>query len=387
MSPEVRHIPVLLHEVITLLDPQPTGGSAKPRRERRAAHLIDATINGGGHARVLLEATSPGGKLLGIDADPGQIARAKVALAPYVREKRLTLVRGNFANIQEYAHRHRIKPIHGILFDLGVSSYHFEGSGRGFSFKRDEPLDMRFDPGGIHPSSLPPSRKASEGRGKLWSHADKVYGDGAWTSRRTKLDEMESTLFGGGFRRGSEEGGLHLGSPAFPDFVPARIYPTAEALVNSASVQELTRIFRLYGEERYAARIAEAISARRAHRPLRTTIDLVRVIESAMPAHARRGRIHPATRVFQAIRIAVNQELVLLAAALPSAFHLLARGGRLAVISFHSLEDRIVKHFFQYCIRQGMARSLTPKPVRPSRQERIRNPRSRSALLRVIEKI
>lgn len=297
------HIPVLYQEALAGLQLRPGG------------RYIDCTVGGGGHARGILELSSPNGELLGIDVDPLAIEIARERLRGH--SPRLTLVNGNYMDLREVAQRHNFHPVDGILFDLGVSSLQLERAERGFSFQKNGPLDMRFDP-----------------RGE-WMAAD---------------------------------------------------------LVNSLPERELAEILWRYGEERKGRRIARAIVA---NRPLKTTRELVEVIENVMP---RRGSIHPATRTFQALRIAVNDELENLAKALPQAVEILASGGRLVVISFHSLEDRVVKRFFRdeaqgpiYPLdvpvpvrdRQPTLKVLTQKPIRPSAEEVEANPRSRSARLRI----
>jgi 16S rRNA (cytosine1402-N4)-methyltransferase len=231
--------------------------------------------------------------------------------------KRVTLVQGNFAGLEEIASGHGFCPVDGILLDLGLSSLQLEAAGRGFSFQLDGPLDMRFDP-----------------------------------SQPT----------------------------------------TAADLVNTLSRQELADILSRYGEERQARRIARAIVA---ERPINTTGELAALVERTV---GRRGRIHPATQTFQALRIAVNEELECLAEALPQALGLLMPGGRLTIISFHSLEDRLVKEFFRReardclcppevpictCDHRATLGIVTKKPIRPSAEEVAANPRSRSAKLRI----
>ncbi len=272
-------------------------------------------MGGGGHARGILVASTPDGELLGIDADPLAVALAGERLAEF--GGRVTLVQGNFADLEEIALEHGFSPVDGILLDLGLSSLQLEAAGRGFSFQLDGPLDMRFDP-----------------------------------SRTT----------------------------------------TAADLVNDLSVEELASILSRYGEEPQARRIARAIVA---ERPINTTGELAALVKRTV---GRRRRIHPATRTFQALRIAVNEELECLAKALPQALGLLMPGGRLVVISFHSLEDRLVKKFFRResrdcicppeapvctCGHRATLGIVTRKPIRPSAEEVAANPRSRSAKLRI----
>jgi len=289
------HIPVLLKETIEALAVQPGG------------RYIDCTVGGGGHAAAILEKSSPGGQLLGIDADPEAIEAAKARLEVY--RDSVLLVNENFANLQAICIRYDFFPVHGILFDLGVSSFQLNGSGRGFSFRHDASLDMRFSP-----------------------------------SQQL----------------------------------------TAADIVNTYSEAELAHIIRTYGEERYSRKVARHIVQ---HRPIETTLQLARTVEQTIGR--ARGRIHPATKTFQALRIAVNNELEHLEAALQQAISLLGFEGRLVVISYHSLEDRIVKQFMQKESRgdEARLRLINKKVITPSEAEVRLNPRSRSAKLRVAERI
>jgi len=285
------HIPVLLEETIEALAVQPGG------------RYIDCTLGAGGHALAILERSSPGGQLLGIDADPEAIAVARARLEAH--KSSTLLVNDNFINLKTIATKYDFSPVHGILLDLGLSSPQLESSGRGFSFQGDEPLDMR----------LSPSQEI-----------------------------------------------------------------TAADILNTSSEAELARLIRTLGEEHKSRRIARWIVQ---ERPLKTTLELVRAIERAVGS--RRGRIHPATRTFQALRIAVNHELEHLSSALEQATSLLGAGGRLVVISYHSLEDRIVKRFMQEEARKACLRLVYKKVVTPSLAEVHFNPRSRSAKLRAAE--
>jgi 16S rRNA (cytosine1402-N4)-methyltransferase len=302
------HIPVLLNEVIDGLGVQPGG------------RYIDCTIGGSGHALAILKNSSPGGQLLGIDADPSVIAEAKVKLAAF--SDSVLLVNDNFANLESIVGEHHFQPVHGILFDLGLSSLQLSEADRGFSFQTEAPLDMRFD--------------NSRGR-------------------------------------------------------------TAGDLVNSLSENELAGIIWEYGEEKQSRSIARLIIK---NRPVRTTLQLAEIVEQAVGG--RHGKIHPATRTFQALRIAVNNELKNLKSALFQAVNLLGFEGRIAVITYHSLEDRIVKQFFAeesrdcicspetpicICRHKARLKLINKKVITPELSEMKHNPRSRSAKLRVAERV
>ena len=304
-----RHEPVMLHEVVDALAVRPGG------------RYVDATVGLGGHARAIIEAAQPGGRLLGIDRDPQALAIATERLAPY--GDTVVLARGEFADVARICAERGFTPVDGILIDAGVSSFQLDTPGRGFSFRRDEPLDMRMDPDG-----------------------------------------------------------------------PI----TAADIVNTSDEFDLAAIIFEYGEERRSRRIAREIVARR---PLRTTTDLARAVEAAV---GRRGqdRIHPATLTFQALRIAVNGELDQIEAALEAAHGLLAPGGRFAVISFHSLEDRMVKQFIREhtrdcicppkqpictCDHRATLRDVVRGGRTASDDEVARNPRARSARLRAAERL
>lgn len=292
----MRHISVLTNEVMESL------------QLKSNANVIDCTLGDGGHAEMMLEKISPEGKLLGIDADPESILRAKQNL--YKFGARAVFARDNFVNLLKIIEENKFGKADGILLDLGWSSPQFEERGRGFSFQRNEPLDMRYDP----------------------------------NANNTTAGEM----------------------------------------VNSLSAKELEKIFREYGEEKLSGKITRLIVERRKEKAIKTTQDLVEIIEEAYKH--RRGRIHPATKVFQALRIAVNNELQVLKRVLPEAVEVLNSGGRLSVIAFHSLEDRIIKHYFKS--QEGKTlKIIYKKPKVATREECEKNPRARSAKLRTIEKI
>jgi 16S rRNA (cytosine1402-N4)-methyltransferase len=304
----------MVNEVIESLAPAP------------GSFQIDATVGGGGHAQRILEANSPDGRLLGIDADQAAIARSGQRLAAF--GGRVVLRQANFEELADLAAAEGFRPADGVLFDLGLSSNQLAAGDRGFSFRAEGELDMRFD-----------------------------------TSRG----------------------------------VPAR------SLLAELDEAGLADIFRRYGEEPQARRIARAIVAQREQQPIDTASQLAALIEAVAPVPPRgRRRIHPATRVFQALRIAVNRELETLPTALAAAVELLRADGRLAVISYHSLEDRIVKRFIAaerkgcvcapelpvcVCGRSPRLAPVGPQPRRPEAAEVAANPRSRSALLRAARRL
>ena len=265
------------------------------------------------------------GRFVGIDQDQDAIENGRAKLEPYTQN--IQLVRDNFSNIKQIMKDLHIVAVDGILLDIGVSSYQLDTGERGFSYMQDAELDMRMD-------------------------------------QRNPM--------------------------------------TAKRLVAEASQSELTRILREYGEERWASRIAEFITLERQKAPIETTFQLVEVIKKAVPKGARKEGPHPAKRTFQALRIAVNNELGILEQAMRDMADLLSPGGRLCIITFHSLEDRIVKQTFHslahpctcppelpvcVCGKKPTVRVVTRKPIVPSREEQEDNPRSRSAKLRIIEKL
>jgi 16S rRNA (cytosine1402-N4)-methyltransferase len=288
---------------------------------------VDATVGGGGHTARILAATDPEGRLLGLDADGAAIARVRDRLAPRYGD-RLRLRQANFRDLGSVAPEEGFAPIDGCLFDLGLSSYQLADQARGFSFRTEGPLDMRFD-----------------------------------TSRGVPASELLETL----------------------------------------DVQELTALFRRYGEEPFAGRIARAIVEARRTAPIGTADELAAIVERVAPGRAPgRRRVHPATRIFQALRIAVNEEHTALEQGLAAALDLLRPGGRLVVLSYHSLEDRIVKRFLQaerrgctcppeapvcVCGRSPRLRLVVPKGIVPAAAEIAANPRARSARLRAAERI
>lgn len=292
---------------------------------RSGGVYLDGTLGGGGHARLILEASSPEGRLIGMDQDADALSAAGEQLAAF--GDRVVLRHGNFATLESCLDELGVARLDGILLDLGVSSYQLDSPARGFSFREDGPLDMRMN-------------------------------------RATGL--------------------------------------TAADVVAEADADQLRQIFRDYGEERWAGRIAREIVASRDRQPITTTLQLAELVSRVVPRSKGPQRIHPATRIFQALRIHVNGELDSLRVGLEAAHRRLKPGGRLVVISFHSLEDRIVKQMFRdlatgcicpprlavcVCGHQPLARVLTRKAARATAVEIDDNPRARSAVLRAMEKL
>lgn len=286
---------------------------------------VDCTVGGAGHSIEIVRRLSAEGHLVGIDQDDLALQAAGERLAPY--QDRVTLIRENFRNLKKALYYRGFEEIDGFLFDLGFSSPQVDDEERGFSYQADALLDMRMD-------------------------------------RREKL--------------------------------------TAQFIVNNWDEGEIARVIRDYGEEKWANRIAQFIVKERSRKPIETTGELVELIKAAIPASARRSGPHPAKRTFQALRIAVNDELNRLKEALHEAVELLRPGGRICVISFHSLEDRIVKHLFRElatecicppglpvctCGVKPILKVITRKAITPDTEELDRNPRARSAALRVAEKL
>ena len=308
MGLELHHTPVMIPEIIQALKAHPGG------------RYIDGTLGEGGHSKSILNAIEPGGQVLGLDADAEAITVATERLMEH--EDAFLAINANFRDIRATALRYEFVPVHGVLFDLGVSSLQLDRESRGFSFRRSDPLDMRFS--------------------------------------------FEQQL-------------------------------TAADIVNQYAESELADLIFHLGEDRAARRIAKAIVH---NRPVNTSLELAELIEKVSP---RRGkRMHPATRTFQAIRIAVNDELSALETALEQAVSLLGQGGRLAVISYHSLEDRIVKNFIRKqasdcicppgtpickCNHLATLKMVSRRPLTPTESEIETNRRARSAKLRVAERI
>ncbi|MCX6713434.1 MAG: 16S rRNA (cytosine(1402)-N(4))-methyltransferase RsmH [Candidatus Vogelbacteria bacterium] len=291
------HIPVLLPEAIDGLNPEP------------GETFIDGTLGNGGHAKALTEKLGKGGWLIGIDQDESSLAGARKNLAD--APCRVSFVLGNFRKIAEIAKAEGIDWADGILLDIGFSSNQLESSGKGFSFLRDEPLDMRMG---------------------------------------------EETKF------------------------------TAAEMVNDWDEANLADVIYGYGEETAARAIARGIVAARRQRPIKTTGELVEAIRQALPVPLTKKRLHFATKTFQALRIAVNDELGALKEGMAGAWSVLKSGGRLGIISFHSLEARQIKEFFKEKARRGEGELRPKKVLKASREEILANPRSRSAQLRIIVK-
>lgn len=274
-------------------------------------NFVDCTIGEGGHSEDILSKNGPNGKVLGIDLDPHQISASQWLKATY--KDRIILVNDSYTNLQEIVERKDFGKVSGILFDLGMSSAQLEGTQKGFSFKIDQGLDMRYN---------------------------------------------------------DETGFL-----------------TAEKIVNEWPEEKIEETLKNYGEEKFAKKIAKNIVEQRKQGRIKTTFQLIEIIKDATPSSYWRGKIHYATRTFQALRIAVNDELENIKRVLPQALSILSPGGRLVAISFHSLEDRIVKNFLNQSAKKGEIKILTKKPVSASREEVRTNPRARSAKLRVAIKL
>jgi len=308
------HIPVLLKEVITYLDPQP------------GKIYIDATLGEGGHAREILKISAPSGKLIGIDQDEESLKIAKKNLSSF--KERVIYTHDNFRNLKRILQELRIRKVNGILLDLGVSSYQLMDPNRGFSFKQKAFLDMRMD-------------------------------------KNQKL--------------------------------------TAYEIINHYPKEELVKIIRELGEEPYVKKIVENIIEARRKKPIRYTDELVEIIDKSIPLSTqRRRKIHFATSTFRALRMAVNDELGALESCLKQIPGVILGGGRIVIITFHSLEDRLVKKFLQQeskdclcpaeqplctCKHKATLKILTKKPLIPSQEEINLNPRARSAKLRAAEKL
>ncbi len=296
----MKHTTVLLRESILGLNLQ--SGSS----------FVDATLGMGGHSAAVCKELAGEVTIYGFDNDSDALAHAKEVLEAAGCTPKL--FNENFRKVNEVLIKNGVEGVEGVLFDLGVSSYQIDDSGRGFTFKKDEPLSMTM---GRDPKAYP---------------------------------------------------------------------FTAEDVVNEWEEESIANVIYAYGEERYARRIAKGIVDARKVAPITTTQALVEIISRSVPANYRHGKIHPATRTFQALRIVVNDELGALREGLEAAWQILHPGGRIAAISFHSLEDREVKQFMRKKIDDGEGKGITKKPIIPSSEETKDNPRARSAKLRIIEK-
>lgn len=297
---ELKHIPVLINEALQGLAIRENGV------------YVDTTVGFGGYTELITgQLTS--GKLIGIDADRQALNLVEQRLASQIAEGKIILKHSNFRFIEQVLAELRVASVDGIVADLGLSSMELDDSSRGFSFKEEAPLDMRFD---------------------------------------TSSDGL-----------------------------------TADEILNTYSQDDLTKLFRDLGDEPFSGRIARIIVGSRKKQAIKTTTELVNLILSIVPGKFAKKSIHPATRVFQALRMEVNDEIGALNALLASSLNLLNTSGRLAIVSFHSGEDRIVKNIFREWKSQGFVNILTKKPITPSEIELGANPRSRSAKLRIIEKI
>lgn len=292
----IEHYPVLYRELLSFF------------KNVKGKYIVDATVGGGGHALLLLK-NLPESYLIGVDKDDYALKRAEEKLGTF--KGRYKLIKGSFKNIDRIVYSLGIKSISGILFDLGVSIFQLKME-RGFSFQRDEPLDMRMD-----------------------------------TSQKK----------------------------------------TAFEVVNRYTKIELEKIIREYGEEKFAKKIALAIVEARKKKKIETTKELAQIIYNVYPPSLRRGRIHPATKTFQAIRIEVNNELQEIKEGINKGIDILEKDGVIAVISFHSLEDRIVKNIYRERKKLKDIEILTKKPITPGTEELRENPPSRSAKLRVAKRI
>ncbi len=297
---EIIHKPVLLKEVIEYLNLKP------------GSKIIDATLDGGGYAVAILEKISPEGKLIGIELDNALIKGTESRIKEAGFSENAILINDSYVNLQKIAEENNFEP-DGIVFDLGLSSWHLEQSERGFSFKRNEILDMRFN---------------AESQSK-----------------------------------------------------------TAAEVVNQYTVEDLERILKEYGEEQFAESIAKAIVRARKSTPIIKTQDLVNTIEPVVPEWYKHRKIHFATKTFQALRIEVNDELENVRKGVLAAIGALKSGGRLVVVSFQGLEDKIVKEIFKEKAKEGEIKFVTKRTIKPTWNEQKENPRSRSAKMKVAEKI
>ncbi len=290
------HIPVLLKETIEILEP------------KENENFVDATFGEGGHSLEILKYTEPNGKILALEWDPELYKLGVEKIKKLKMEKRIKLVNKNFKNLKRIVKEEGFSQIKGVVFDLGISSWHYEKSGRGFSFKYDEPLDMRINP---------------------------------------------------------------------------KIKITAFEIVNYYSYKDLVEIFRNYGEEKEAERVAEEIVRRRKVKKIESSQELAKIVLQAK--RFKKKKIHPATQVFMALRTFINGELENLKKGIKSAYDVLDQGGKIVVISFQGLEDKVIKEVFKLLKEKG-AEIITKNVIRPDKEEIFKNPKARSAKLRALKK-
>lgn len=314
MTREFHHVTVMLHETIDMLDVKPDGV------------YVDATLGGAGHSEYLLSKLSEKGHLYAFDQDQNAIENAQKRLAPYIEKGMVTFIKDNFRHLKDRLHDLGVTEIDGICYDLGVSSPQLDQRERGFSYKKDAPLDMRMN--------------------------------------------QEASL-------------------------------TAYEVVNQYDYHDLVRIFFKYGEDKFSKQIARKIEQAREQKPIETTTELAEIIKSAKPAKELKKKGHPAKQIFQAIRIEVNDELGAADESIQQAMDMLALDGRISVITFHSLEDRLTKQLFKEASTVEVPKGLpfipddlkpkmelvSRKPILPSKEELEANNRSHSAKLRVARKI
>lgn len=328
MNTQYEHTPVMLKEVLKFLNPGP------------GQNFIDCTLGGGGYTFAIAEKIVPSGKILSIDLDNSAIANA-AGIIKQNKYQNIILVHENFKNlsniVKNYWPVRQAFGFDGIVFDLGLSSAQLKDRNRGFSFQLDAPLDMAFD----------------------------------HTRKNTNKERIDTNL-------------------------------STEEIINKWPEDKLERILQEYGEERHAQRISTALANARQEKEIKTTGQLVEIIAQAVPEAYKHKKIHFATRTFQALRIATNQELENLKIVLPQAVDLLKAGGKLTIVSYHSLEDRIIKQYVKQesrdclcppsapvcaCSHKASLKIITRKVIKPSEEEVAKNPRARSARLRVAEKI
>lgn len=314
MTNEFKHVTVLLHETVDMLDVKPDGV------------YVDATLGGAGHSSYLLSQLNDKGHLYAFDQDQKAIDNAQIRLADYIQKGQVTFIKSNFRHLKEELEKHGVDKIDGILYDLGVSSPQLDERERGFSYKQDAPLDMRMN--------------------------------------------REQSL-------------------------------TAYDVVNNYDYHDLVRIFFRYGEDKFSKQIARKIETYRKTKPIETTTELADIIKSAKPARELKKKGHPAKQIFQAIRIEVNDELGAADESIQAAIDLLAVDGRISVITFHSLEDRLTKQLFKEASELHVPKGLpfipedmqpklklvNRKPILPSEEELRANNRAHSAKLRVAQKV